>query len=77
MGVQKIRQVVLAAGGSDSLGPVGLASYTQAELVADTPPAADHLGSMVFCSDNATGGPMPCFSDGTIWRVVTTAAAPD
>ncbi len=74
MGVEKTRQKILAAGGLDSLGPVGLASYTVAELTGDTPPAADNLGALVWCSDAST--PIPCYSDGTIWRTVNGAIAP-
>ncbi len=77
MGVQKIRQKVLAAGGAQSLEPIELQSYTQAELVADTPDPANYTGALVFCSDNSTGGPCPCYSDGTDWLRVNDLAAPD
>lgn len=56
-------------GATDHTGPVGLASYT----VADVPSAATYARHMIYVS-NESGGAVPAFSDGTNWRRVTDRA---
>lgn len=52
------------AQGIDPTMPFVLPIYTVAELGAMDPPA----GSMAYCSD-ASGGAVPVFYDGTVWRL--------
>jgi hypothetical protein len=48
--------------------PVRLTAFEKTDL----PSAASYTGCLIFVPD-ATGGPIPAYSDGTTWKRVTDA----
>ena len=49
---------------------IGAVTRLDSFEVANLPDAGAYTGAMVYCSDE-TGGAVPVFSDGTVWRRVT------